>query len=180
MQIYAEFLIYSTHTTMDQYTLILPWNKYFNLLASTQNADLENLKIFHAFTWCLLGRHITDNLDPGRVQTFATSRIEGKKYSKKKRNPHYVLFLVSCTHQHTFSLTSIFGMLSHYSSESQLRELLRLAPPIGISQTMDDLGFSWGYLSWGGGADHNLHDHVVQMFIQEDDLKWSEKCLGLF
>lgn len=97
--------------------------------------------------------------------------LREKKYSKKKRNPHYVLILVSCTHQHTFSLTSIFGMLSHYSSESQLRELLRLAPPIGISQTMDDLGFSWGYLSWGGGADHNLHDHVVQMFIQEDDLK---------
>lgn len=44
---------------------------------------------------------------------------------------------------------SILGMLSHYrSGESQLRELLRLAPPTGVSQTKADFGFSWG----GGGG----------------------------
>lgn len=69
-------------------------------------------------------------------------------------------------------------MLSHYrSSESQLRELSQLAPAISISQTMDDFGFSGGYVS--RGVDHNLHDHMVQMFIRERDLKRREQFLGL-
>lgn len=62
-------------------------------------------------------------------------------------------------------------MLSHdRRGESQLRELLRLAPPKSISHTTGDLGFS-GVIYLGEGLDHNLHDHMVQMFIHEGDLK---------
>lgn len=73
---------------------------------------------------------------------------------------------------------AILGMLSHYrSGESQLRELLRLAPPTGVSQTKADFGFSWGGGAGGergdvrGRVGYNLHDHMIHRFHYKGDLK---------
>lgn len=73
---------------------------------------------------------------------------------------------------------SILGMLSHYKSgESQLRELLGLVPPTGVSQTKADFGFSWRGGAGGEKGDvrervgYNLHDHMIYWFHYKGDLK---------
>lgn len=90
----VEFLVYSIRTPMDQFTVIPPWNKYCNPLASTRNnVDPESISCIHTVPAGQAYRY----LDPGEVQTSATSRTEKNTVRRKQT---LTMFCFLC-HVHT-------------------------------------------------------------------------------
>jgi hypothetical protein len=128
----------------------------------------------------MLGAHTTQRgWILGTVHTFAMSMT--KKNTVQKKTNLFLYFICVMYNSTCFLLNSHFLKLCHCKSdESELRELLWLAPPIRTSQVILGwliLGSQGGiYL---GGMDCNLYDHMVQMCIHEAYLKWDKKFLGL-